>query len=48
MVRGVLVLFIKSALNSYYRLRDIERGEYEAYLNDIDYKKIFPTLAIGA
>lgn len=38
-VRGVLILFGLSDINTFYGLRDVGQGKYESYLDNVDYKK---------
>lgn len=43
MVKGVTLVFDKSPINIYYGLEDIENGEYESYLKNVDYDKVIQT-----
>lgn len=45
-VLGVQVLFGSSDINSYYSLIDVFQGEYESYLDIVDYTKVIETLAL--
>lgn len=47
MVKAILVSFGKLSSNPYYGLRDIQHGEYEAYLEDIDYDEVIQTMIVG-
>lgn len=47
MIKGVLVSFSKLAINLHYGLRDLERGEYMTYLEDVEYDEVIQTLIVG-
>lgn len=46
MVSGVEVLFGLLDIISYYSLMDVYQGEYESYLNNVDYAKVIETLIV--